>query len=281
MISDSAGTVYRGDAGKDRIHASGFADAIDGGPDDDLIEAMAGDDSIDGGDGGDGADTVTAGEATTSSPAARVTTPSAATRAPTVATAARGPTHATAALPARQRTNDPDQCAAESMSSCRGGVVALPDKWQLKVTATTTEQYGDHREVAVWSIDAVLKRGGDPATTSFYVSESGSGSYRVEGSRSCSWSGSGTWELEDLEIDLGLVPDANQYFLNISPVGDDDVTYSCNGETWVDGAQWTHYFTSDGSLPWDRGTAEIRGSASVEGVADERIDVQWVFTPLG
>ncbi|WP_051485936.1 calcium-binding protein [Nocardioides sp. J54] len=250
MKTSWEGTLLDGGPGHDRLHGGAYADVISGGDGNDMISAGGGDDvDLKGGfgtdtcDGGPGTDNCHGG-------------------------APGGPGNS---------PTDPDTCTAEVTRSCRGD--ELPERWLATLHGHETTRY----EVRSWTVKMVLKRAGDPATTTFWREESVTGSFDVKGSdENCAWTHVGSFGGADFTGDLGLVPSADLCWLDVVAGGLGTYSKSCGAGTVTTPDEYFQaWAASNGgpdTLPWDRTKREITGSWHKDG--STTIDVDWVVTPL-
>jgi hypothetical protein len=244
------GSLLQGQGGDDQLYGGASADVIEGGDGNDRISAGGGDDvqlnggfGIDTCDGGPGRDNCHGG-------------------------APGGPANS---------PTDPDICTAEVKQSCQGS--EFPDRWLAKVTGRETDEY----ETRTWTMQMVLVRHGDPATTTIWKQESVTGSFSVSGSDDdCTWIHSGPLD-SDFTGDLGLVPAEDLYWLDVVAGGRGERSVACaNGGGGTELAYFQAWGATDGgpeAIAWDRTRREITGTWEKDGTYED-IDVDWVITPL-
>lgn len=243
------GTVLDGGTGDDRILGGAHADKITGGDGNDRISAGGGDDvDVNAGfgndvcDGGPGQDRCHGG-------------------------APGGPANS---------PTDPDLCTAEVTESCRGE--ELPARWLATVTGReTTDQ-----ETRTWELKMVLVRHGDPTTTTIWKQESVTGSFAITGANEkCSWTHHGELGSNDFSGDLGLVPGADLYWLDVVAGGYGDRLLSCGGAQSSTSTYFQAWGATGGgpdAISWDRTRREITGTWEDDGYPAR--DIDWVVTPL-
>jgi hypothetical protein len=130
----------------------------------------------------------------------------------------------------------------------------------------------------------VLVRHGDPATTTMWKYEegSGTGSFSVEGSYDdCTYAHTGSLD-RGFTADLGLVPSSDLYWLDIVADGEGTRTLSCPEGGGTGTASFQAWGATEGgpeAIAWDRTQSAITGTW-VEDDDYRDVDIDWVVTPL-
>jgi Ca2+-binding RTX toxin-like protein len=265
LFSTKPGTLFDGGDDADRIVGSGHADVIRGGDGDDWIDAAGGndvsvhagegDDRVSGGAGNDvlhgdeGSDVCDGG---TGSDSCHGGAPGTEANTPT----------------------DPDECTAETRTSCRGEDEGYPTRWVVHVEGEFRDSDEESWQSGTWTIDYVLRLGGRPTET-WYVLESATGSWSGEGGKrsddvSCSYAGSGHFDEEYWSADLQLFPREGEYFLDFAAAQRGAMAGSCSSRdrTWEIAPEPSWYTWEDSGeadvLPWDPSSLEIVGSETQE-----------------
>ena len=245
-------TLLNGEGGNDQLYGGADPDQLIGGDGNDHLSGAGGDDvELNGGfgvdtcDGGPGRDNCNGG-------------------------APGGPGNS---------PTDPDICTSEVKQSCQGD--EFPQRWLAKVNGVETT---DH-ETRTWSLQMVMVRAGDPATSSFWREESVTGTFSITGSdEHCTWSHSGTLD-RDFTGDFGFATAESSYALDVVAGGVGTYTRACdNGGGYTDPeAYFQAWAASEGGAnvgtPWDRSQREVVGSWHKDGSYDD-LDFSWVITPL-
>ncbi|CAM3439649.1 calcium-binding protein [Nocardioides dubius] len=245
------GTLLDGGKGDDRLYGGAYPDTINGGDGDDTISAAGGDDVAL--NGGFGTDTCHGGPG-------------------------RDRCHGGAPGGAANSPDDPDQCTAEVMVSCKGE--EFPQRWLATVSGTeVTDQ-----ETRNWTLSMVLVRHGDPATTAMWRQESVTGSFAITGAdENCTWSHNGELGSNDFTGDFALVTAQDLYWLDVVAGGYGDKVKSCRGggpsTTSTYFQAWAATEGGPDAIAWDRSKREVTGGWEHDN-GYEAVDFEWVITPL-